>query len=231
MALTAIAQDDPTPAQLAGDGIDQRLNNQAPLDLKFRDENGQTVTLGSYFNKGPVILSLIYYTCPTLCPLTEHALVNSLRDIKANMGEQYQVVTVSIDPTDKPESAKAQKTLYAGLYGRAGASQGWHFLVGDPPSIRGLARALGFRYRYMVSMEHFDHVAGIVVLTPTGRISRYFLGIHYPPAEVRLALVDASHEKIGNPANVNLTLQKRYSATGSLPSSASPAKAATPANH
>jgi protein SCO1 len=208
MALTAIAQDDPTIAQLRGEGIEQRLNNQAPLDLKFRDENGATVTLGSYFNKGPVIISLIYYTCPMMCPLVEHGLVNSLRDVKANMGKQYQVVTVSIDPTDTPESAKAQKATYVGLYGRPGAGQGWHFLVGDLPAIRQLAQAVGFRSRYMMHMHDFDHAAGIVVLTPSGKVSRYFLGTDYPSAEVRAALVDASHGKIGKPAQTIPTVQK-----------------------
>jgi protein SCO1/2 len=230
LGMTATAEDQSAsgPAHLRSVGIEQRLNNQVPLDLKFRDENGQTVTLGSYFSKGPVVLSLVYYTCTMMCTLTEHSLVNSLRDVKASIGGQYQVVTVSFDPTDTPELARAQKAIYVGLYGRPGAGQGWHFLVGDQLSIRALTRAVGFRYRYMMGMDEFEHATGIVVLTPKGRVSRYFLGIDYPSHDVRVALADASNEKIGNPADMKLMLQKGYSATGSLPAGGSPAKAATP---
>jgi len=230
MAVTATGEDQSAlaPSHLRSVGIEQRLNNQVPLDLKFRDETGQTVTLGSYFSKGPVILSLVYYTCTMMCTLTEHSLVGSLRKVNANIGEQYQVVTVSFDPTDTPELAKAQKAIYVGLYGRPGAGQGWHFLVGDQLSIRALTRAVGFRYRYMMGMDEFEHATGIVVLTPKGRVSRYFLGIDYPSHDVRVALADASNEKIGNPADMKLMLQKGYSATGSLPAGGSPAKAATP---
>jgi protein SCO1/2 len=208
-AATAGAQSEVTAAQLSGDGIEQRLNSQVPLDLRFRDANGQTVALSSYFDKEPVILSMIYYTCQALCPLTEHALVNSLRNVKANMGQQYQVVTVSIDPTDTPELAKSQKDIYLGLYARPGSNQGWHFLVGDHPSIRALASAVGLPYQYMAHMGEFDHVAGIVILTPTGRVSRYFLGINYPAAEVQTALTDASNEKIGNTVGTMRVRQER----------------------
>ena len=129
LAMTAAAQDNAsvTPPQLRGVGIDQRLNNQVPLDLKFRDETGQTVTLGSYFGKKPVILSLVYYTCPMLCTMAENGLLNALRDVKFNIGEQYQVVTVSIDPTETPEMAMGKKAVYVGFMGaprpsRAGIS-------------------------------------------------------------------------------------------------------------
>ena len=141
-------------------GIEQRLNNQVPLDLKFRDETGQTVTLGSYFSRGPVILSLVYYTCTMMCTLTEHSLVNSLRDVKANIGEQYQVVTVSFDPTETPELARATESHLYGTVWTAWGGQGWHFLVGDQPSIQALTRAVGFRYRYMMDMDEFEHATG-----------------------------------------------------------------------
>ena len=133
-----------TPPQLRGVGIDQRLNNQVPLNLKFRDETGQTVTLGSYFGHKPVILSLVYYSCPMLCTMAENGLLNALREVKFNIGEQYQVVTVSFDPSDKPELANAKRGVYVGLYGRPAAKKGWHFLVGDEPSIRALTQAVGF---------------------------------------------------------------------------------------
>jgi protein SCO1/2 len=231
LAATATAEDQNARdlSHLHNVGIDQRLSDQVPLDLKFRDENGKTVTLGSYFSKGPVILSLVYYTCTMMCTLTEHSLVNSLRDIKANIGEQYQVVTVSFDPTDTPELAKAQKATYVELYGRPGAGQGWHFLVGEQPSIQALTRAVGFRYRYMMNMDEFEHATGIIVLTPEGRISRYFLGIEYPSTDVRAALIDASHEKMGKPADEARMLQKGRSTTGSLAADSGLVKAAQPA--
>jgi protein SCO1/2 len=203
MAMAAVAQDNAsvTPPQLRGVGIDQRLDNQVPLDLKFRDETGQTVILGSYFGKKPVILSLVYYTCPMLCTMAENGLLNALRDVKFNIGEQYEVVTVSIDPTEKPDMAMGKKAVYVGLYGRPGAKQGWHFLVGDDPDIRALAQAVGFHYNYIPETKQFAHATGIIVLTPQGKVSRYFYGIQYPARDIRLALVEASSEKIGNPVD------------------------------
>jgi protein SCO1/2 len=203
MAMAAVAQDNAavTPPQLRGVGIDQRLNNQVPLNLKFRDETGQTVTLGSYFGKKPVILSLVYYTCPMLCTMAENGLLNALRDVKFNIGEQYEVVTVSIDPTEKPDMAMGKKAVYVGLYGRPAAKHGWHFLVGDDPDIRALAQSVGFHYNYIPETKQFAHATGITVLTPQGKVSRYFYGIQYPARDIRLALVEAASEKIGNPVD------------------------------
>lgn len=203
LAISAAAQDNAsvTPPQLRGVGIDQRLNNQIPMDLKFRDESGQTVRLGSYFGKKPVILSLVYYTCPMLCTMAENGLLNALRDVKFNIGEEYNVVTVSIDPTENPEMAMGKKAVYVGLYGRPAAKQGWHFLVGDDPNIRSLANAVGFHYNYIPETKQFAHATGLVVITPQGKISRYFYGIQYQPRDIRLALVEASDEKIGNPVD------------------------------
>jgi protein SCO1 len=213
----AAAQDNAsvTPPQLRGVGIDQRLNNQVPLGLKFRDETGQTVTLGSFFGKKPVVLSLVYYSCPMLCTMAENGLLNALRDVKFNIGEQYQVVTVSFDPSDKPEFANAKKGIYAGLYGRPAAKQGWHFLVGDEPSIQALTQAVGFHYNYIAETRQFAHATGIIVLTPQGKVSRYFYGILYPPRDIRLALIEASSEKIGNPVDAVLLYCCQYDpATG-----------------
>jgi len=172
--------------------------------LKFRDETAQTVTLGSYFGKKPVILSLVYYSCPMLCTMAENGLLNALRDVKFNIGEQFQVVTVSIDPSETPEMAMGKKAVYVGLYGRPGAREGWHFLVGDEPSIRALAQAVGFHYNYIPETKQFAHATGIIVLTPQGKVSRYFYGILYPSRDIRLALVEASNEKIGNPVDAVL---------------------------
>jgi len=198
------------PRQLRGVGIDQRLNNQVPLNLKFRDESGQTVTLASYFGKGPVILSLVYYTCPMLCTMAENGLLNTLRDVSFNIGEQYQVVTISIDPTETPEMAMGKKAVYVGLYGRPAAKHGWHFLVGDEPSIRTLANAVGFHYNYIPETRQYAHATGITVLTPQGKVSRYFYGIVYPARDVRLALVEASDEKIGSPVDAVLLYCCQY---------------------
>jgi protein SCO1 len=203
------------PPQLTGVGIDQLLNNPIPLNLKFRDETGQSVALSSYFGKKPVILSLVYYTCPMLCTMAENGLLNALRDVKFNIGEQFEVVTLSIDPTDTPEAAMGKKAVYVGLYGRPGSKQGWHFLVGDETSIRTLARAVGFHYNYIPEIRQFAHATGIVVLTPQGKVSRYFYGISYPARDIRLALVEASGEKIGNPVDAVLLLCCAYNpATG-----------------
>jgi protein SCO1/2 len=217
LALAAAAQENAavTPPQLRGVGIDQRLNNPVPLDLKFRDETGQTLTLGSYFGKKPVILSLVYYSCPMLCTMAENGLLNALRDVPFNIGEQYRVVTVSIDPSDTPEMAMGKKAVYVGLYGRPGSKLGWHFLVGDEPSIRALAQAVGFHYNYLPETKQFAHATGIVVLTPQGKVSRYFYGISYPPRDIRLALVEASNEKIGGPVDAVLLYCCQYDpATG-----------------
>jgi protein SCO1/2 len=215
LAVGAAAQDNAaiTPPQLRGVGIDQRLNNQVPLFLKFRDETGQTVTLGSYFGKKPVILSLVYYTCPMLCTMAENGLLNALREVKFNIGEQYEVVTVSIDPTENPEMAMGKRAVYVGLYGRPGAKQGWHFLVGDEPSIRALAQSVGFHYNYIPETKQFAHATGIMVLTPQGKVSRYFYGILYPSRDIRLALVEASNEKIGNPVDAVLLYCCQYDPT------------------
>ena len=212
LAVGAAGQDNASvlPPQLRGVGIDQRLNNQVPLDLKFRDETGQIVTLGSYFGKKPVILSLVYYTCPMLCTMAENGLLNALRDVKFNIGEQFEVVTVSIDPTETPEMAMGKKAVYVGLYGRPGSKQGWHFLVGEEPSIRALTQAVGFHYNYIPETRQFAHATGIVVLTPQGKVSRYFYGILYPSRDIRLALVEASNEKIGNPVDAVLLYCCQY---------------------
>jgi len=216
-AVGAVGQDNASvlPPQLRGVGIDQRLNVQVPLDLKFQDETGQTVTLASYFGKKPVILSLVYYSCPMLCTMAENGLLNTLRDVKFNVGEQFEVVTVSFDPSEKPELALAKKGIYVGLYGRPGAKQGWHFLVGGEASIRALTQAVGFHYNYDPKTGQFAHATAIMVLTPQGKVSRYFYGIMYPPRDVRLALVEASQEKIGNPVDAVLLYCCQYDpATG-----------------
>ena len=204
-----------TPPQLKDVGIDQRLNNQVPLDLVFRDETGKTVRLGDYFGEKPVIVSLIYFNCPQLCPMVENGLLESLRDVKFNVGDQYNVLTVSFDPKDSSNQAYAKRAVYLSMYNRKGAGAGWHFLTGDEGSITALTQALGFRYRYDAQTEQYSHATAIVVLTPQGRVSQYLYGIRYPAGAIRLALVEASQGKIGNPVDAVLLYCSHYDpATG-----------------
>ena len=203
------------PPQLEDVGIDQRLNNQVPLDLVFHDETGKTVRLGDYFGKKPVILSLIYYNCPQLCPMVENGLLESLREVRFSIGDQFNVLTVSFDPNDAPGQAFAKRATYLSMYNRKGAAAGWHFLTGDEASIAALTQAVGFRYKYDPQTRMFSHATAIIVLTPQGKVSRYFYGIRYPAGGIRLALVEASHGKIGNPVDAVMLYCSQYDpATG-----------------
>jgi protein SCO1/2 len=198
------------PSLLQGIGIDQRLNEQVPLDLQFRDEAGKAVTLGDYFGKKPIILSLVYFSCPMLCTMAENGLLHSLQEVKFSVGNQFDVVTVSFDPHDTPELAAGKKAVYVGLYGRKGADRGWHFLTGDEASIEALTRAVGFRYKYDAQAKQYVHATGIMVLTPQGKLARYYYGIYYPSRDLRLGLVEASANKIGSPVDEVLLFCCRY---------------------
>jgi protein SCO1 len=198
------------PAILRNVGIDQKLNQQIPLDLLFRDEAGKTVRLGDYFGTRPVILSLVYYNCPMLCTTALNGLLEGLKQINFKLGDQFEVVTLSFDPTEKPSLAAAKKALYVGLYGRPGAAEGWHFLTGDEDSIRQLTQAVGFRYNYDPTTQQYIHATGIILLTPKGKLSRYFYGIQYPAGNLRLGLVDASEHKIGSPVDAVLLYCCQY---------------------
>lgn len=198
------------PALLKQVGIDQKLNAQIPLDLTFRDESGKTVRLGDYFGKRPVILALVYYQCPMLCTEVLNGMLRSFRNVSFDIGKQYQVVTVSINPKETPALAAQKKRVYVGLYGRPSAMKGWHFLTGDESEIQQLAQAVGFRYVYDKESAQYIHATGIMVLTPAGKVSRYFYGIQYPSRDVRLGLVEASSERIGNLTDAVLLLCCRY---------------------
>lgn len=189
------------PVPLRKVGVDQRLNNQVPLDLVFRDESGQEVKLGQYFGHRPVILSLVYYDCPMLCTLVLNGLVGSMKALQFDVGREFEVVTISFDPREKPDVAREKKAGYMARYGREGAAQGWHFLTGDEPSITALADAVGFRYAWDEETRQFAHASAIMVLTPEGRVSRYFYGIEYAPRDLKLGLVEASNNKIGSPVD------------------------------
>jgi protein SCO1/2 len=181
--------------------LEQKLGDSIPLDLTFRDEHGQPVVLRSFFGSKPVILTLVYYSCPMLCTQVLNAVTRSAKLISLNIGEDYEIVTVSIDPTDRPVLAEAKHALYSGMYERPGAVKGWHFLTGDEKQIKELAAAVGFRYAYDRASRQFAHPSGIMVLTPDGKLARYFYGINYASRDLRLGLVEASEGKIGTPVD------------------------------
>jgi protein SCO1/2 len=185
------------PRELSDVGLDQKLGGTIPLDAEFRNEANETVTLGGYFNRRPVVLALVYYECPMLCSLELRGLEKALRAMTLNLGGDFDVVTVSFDPGETPALAAEQKKKYVAGYGRDGAQAGWHFLTGGEESIRRLASAVGFRYTYDPATDQFTHVSGIMVLTPEGRISRYFYGVDYSARDLRLGLVEASENQIG----------------------------------
>jgi protein SCO1 len=187
------------PPLLKKVGFDQKLDQQLPLDLPFRDESGGSIELGRYFSGKPVILVLAYYRCPMLCTLVLNGLVRSLADVPFDAGKDFEVVVVSIDSRETPQLAADKKRTYVERYGREGTADGWHFLTSPQPSIDALADAVGFRFAFDAARDEFAHASGIVVLTPQGRISRYFYDVKFSPRDVRLGLVEASHNKIGSP--------------------------------
>jgi protein SCO1/2 len=198
------------PELLKDVGIDQKLNDEIPLDLTFRDEHGKTVELAQYFGSKPVILTLVYYNCPMLCTQVLNGLDRTLKQIPLDIGKDYNVVTVSIDPSEQPVLAEAKQAMYVGMYGRPGAAAGWHFLTGDEKDIKQLAQAVGFRYAYDSDSKQFAHASAIMMLTPEGRMSRYFYGIQYPERDIRLGLVEASQGKISSPIDQVLLFCYHY---------------------
>jgi protein SCO1/2 len=186
------------PTVLGKVGFEQRLNQQLPLDLPFKNEAGEGVKLGDYFGRKPVVLAFVYYECPMLCTQVLNGLESALRVIHESVGMEFDVVTVSFDPRETPVLAAGKKRVYLDRYQRKSAEQGWHFLTGDEASIAALTKAAGFNYVYDEDSKQFAHASGIVVATPAGRLSRYFFGIDYSPRDVKFALIESSHEKIGS---------------------------------
>lgn len=195
---------------LSSVGFDQNLDAQLPLGLPFRDEAGHEVRLGDFFGNKPVILNLVYYECPMLCTLELNELVQSLRPVSFDLGKEFAIVTVSIDPGETPALAALKKSRYLERYGRPGAEEGWHFLTGDEASIRRLAQVVGFRYAYDPKSDQYAHPAGLIIATPQGRLSRYLYGINYPARDLRLGLMEASAGKIGSPVDRLLLLCFHY---------------------
>jgi protein SCO1/2 len=185
------------PPGLKNVGIQQNLNGQIPPDLIFKDETGKTVRMGDYFGQKPIILSLVYYKCPMLCGEVLSGLTSALKVLKFNIGDEFNVLTVSFDPKDTPEIGAAKKAEYMERYKRPGAAAGWHFLTGSQDSIDALTKAAGFQYQYDPKTEQFAHSTAIMILTPQGKIAQYYYGVEYAPKDLRLGLIQASENKIG----------------------------------
>lgn len=198
------------PPLLQKVGFEPPLNGRLPLDLPFRDETGRNIQLHDYFNQKPVVLVLVYYGCPMLCDQTQQGVVGTLRMLSFNPGRDYQVVFVSFDSRETPEMAAQKKELAMQHFRRPETASGWHFLTGSQQSIDALTSAAKFRYTFDTKNNLFVHATGIMLLTPDGRISRYFYGVEYPSRDVRLGLVDASAGKIGTPVDRALLFCYQY---------------------
>jgi protein SCO1/2 len=197
MGPAAVTPAPPPPQILNNIAIEQKLNAQVPLNLAFQDEDGRTVKLGDYFGRRPVVLALVYYDCPMLCTEVLNGMVSAFSVLKFDIGKEYDVVTVSFDPREKPELAREKKVTYLRRYGRPGAEQGWHFLTGEPASIDALTKAVGFHYQWDAQTQQFAHATAIMVLTPQGKIAQYFYGVEYSPKDLRLGMVEATQGRIG----------------------------------
>jgi protein SCO1/2 len=197
-------------SELAGIHFEQKPNTQLSLDLPFVDEAGREVRLGNYFGAKPVILVLGYYGCPMLCTLVLNGLVETMEDMKWRVGNEFEVVNVSINPQELPALAAAKKQSYLKRYGRAGAENGWHFLTGKEPEIQTLAQAVGFGYRLDTASKQYAHPSGLVILTPQGKVSRYLFGVSFSSGELYTALKEASSNKVSSPIQELILLCFHY---------------------
>lgn len=186
------------PKPLSEIGFDQNIGQQLPLDATFRDEDGRTVTLGSFYGQRPVILGFVYYECPMLCTQVLNAIASTVTALSLDAGRDFELVLVSFDPRETPAQATAKKAEYLARYRRPGGENGWHFLTGDEPQIRRVTQAAGYRYTWDDQTQQFAHPTGIIVTTPDGRNARYLFGIEYGPRDVKFALVEASEGRVGS---------------------------------
>lgn len=198
------------PDPLRDVSFEQRLDAQLPLDLTFVDDQGRSVQLGDYFGAQPVVLQLSYYQCPMLCSLVRQGMLDALEDVTLSAGRDFQVLNVSIDPLETPMMAANVKAAALSSYGRDGAAEGMHFLTGTQDAIDQLASAVGFHYVYDETINQYAHAAGLVVLTPKGKVSRYFFGIEFNPSDLRLGLVESSENTIGSLTDQLLLLCYHY---------------------
>jgi protein SCO1/2 len=201
--------------QFEGIGIEQRLNAHVPLDTVFRDETGAAVPLRSYFGQQPVVLVPVYFRCPLLCPQILSGVVRGLRPLALAPGRDFQVVAISFDPGDTPRDAAEKREKYARSYSSREGTRGWHFLTGSEPSIHAVMQAIGFHYRWDPRNKMFIHASGVMVLTPDGRVSRYFYGVEFEPKDLKLGLIESSGGRISSPVDQVLLLCFHYDpATG-----------------
>jgi protein SCO1/2 len=205
---------DQLPTVLQKVGVSQHLNQQLPLDATFVDETGKSVKLGDYFGKHPALLSLVYYTCPMLCSEELDGVASSLEMVKLTPGKDFDVIVISIDPSDTPEQAAKSKALYVKRYGRPETAAGWHFLTGQRPAIDAVTNAVGFGYVRVPGpdgkLSQFAHASSIEIVTPEGKLAQYYLGVEYSPKDILLGLIDASGNKIGSPVANILTYCYHY---------------------
>jgi len=201
------------PPELRDIGIDEKLDTQLPLDLKFTNQNGKDVTLGDYFEGDrPVIITLNYYRCPALCGLQLNGLVSTLKDLKWTAGENFRILTISFDPGETPQLAKLKQQGYLREYGRPAATSGWDFLVGKYEPVKAILDATGFKVKWNENQQQWAHTAGLIICTPKGRISRYLYGVMYDTKTLRLSLVEAGEGKIGSPLDQILLFCCHYDA-------------------
>src|ERR1700744_4951596 len=206
---------DELPQVLQKVGVAQHLNAQLPLDAQFVDETGKAVTLATYFNgTRPALLSLVYFDCPMLCSEEMDGISSALEMVKMNPGKDFDVVIVSIDPADTPAKAAAKKAFYLKRYGRPDTASGWHYLTGQRPAIDAVTNAVGFGYVKVPGpdgkLTQFAHASSLEVVTPTGKLAQYYLGVEYSPKDIMLGLVEASGNKIGSPVQNILTYCYHY---------------------
>ncbi|MEW5853014.1 MAG: SCO family protein [Myxococcota bacterium] len=189
---------DAMPAELKGIGIEERPGAELPRDLVFSNQEGQSVTLGSYLDgERPVLLVLAYYSCPMLCTLVLNGLNDGIKQLAWNAGDRYRVLTVSIDPRDGVDVARDKRANYVKAYGREVPARGWDFLVGTEENVRKLAQSVGFGYRWDEGTQQYAHAAGAFVVTPQGKLSRTLYGVVFPERDLRLSLVEASEGRMG----------------------------------
>ena len=212
LIATAVLADRPPylPKKFDGIGIDQRLNAKAPLDTVFRDESGASVPLRTYFREKPVLLVPVYFRCPLLCPQVLSGVVRGLRPLRLAPGRDFEIVAISFDPGDIPQDAAQKRDRYAHEYSSRNGTNGWHFLVGSQQSIQAVMNAVGFRYRSDPATKMFIHASGVMILTPDGRVSRYFYGVDFEPKDLKLGLVESSNGRIGSPVDQILLLCYHY---------------------
>ncbi len=206
---------DELPTVLQKVQVNQHLNQQLSLSAPFTDETGKAVTLGDYFDgKHPAVLALVYYNCPMLCSEEMDGLTSSLEMVRLRPGQDFQIIVVSIDPSEGPQLAAKNKAFYLKRYGHPETAAGWHFLTGPQTSIDPLTQAVGFGYVKVPGpdgrLTQFAHASSIELLTPQGRIAQYYLGVEYSPKDILLGLIDASGNKIGSPVANILTYCYHY---------------------